>query len=159
MKKKRTCTTLSILLLTLALLLSSCQGAAEPMETGETKETVATTVATTVAATTQPKPVETLEKDVYVQGSKPWDDEYDTIYVITQPQFDDITYTLSDFSETEYRWAGRTSGYTGPGRAYLLRPKDISEDNMIRLINELAAREYIWYVYPYDHARWDAASN
>ena len=43
MRKKRTYTTLSILLLTLALLLSSCQGAAEPMETGETTEATTTT--------------------------------------------------------------------------------------------------------------------
>ena len=58
MKKKRTCTTLSILLLTLALLLSSCQGAAEPMETGETKG-VATKPG--VVQTTE-APVATTEK-------------------------------------------------------------------------------------------------
>ena len=64
--KNRTLTVLTLLILTLSLLLSSCQGAAEPIETGKTKGVattpgiVQTTGATKTPATT-PGIVQTTE--------------------------------------------------------------------------------------------------
>ncbi len=96
MKKKRTCTTLSILLLTLALLLSSCQGAAEPMETGETKG-VATTPG--VAQTTEPTETSTATTEKTTERTKPvWTEEHPCV------NEEDFVWSLIKLKKIDLIW-------------------------------------------------------
>ncbi len=101
MKKKRTCTTLSILLLTLALLLSSCQGAAEPMKTAETKGDA--------TSSWQPTPPYIKQEDYTPSSAKlekidqDWNEDmiqdFTIVSVVFQPCYSNKKYTLDDFKD------------------------------------------------------------
>ena len=100
--KKRTLTLLTLLILTLSLLLSSCQGAAEPMETGETKGDATT-------SSWQPTPPYIKQEDYTPSSAKlekidqDWNEDmiqdFTIVSVVFQPCYSNKKYTLDDFKD------------------------------------------------------------
>ena len=132
--KKRTVTLFTLFILTLSLLLSSCQGVAEPVETGETKESVTTTA-----------PTKFFDKEILNIASS----NTEMTFVI-QPAFLYKEYTVEDFAEyggveLEERSPLNIEGYTL--RQFVLRfseEKSILELEKIR--DAMAQREDIYQI-------------
>ena len=159
MKKKRTCTTLSILLLTLALLLSSCQGAAEPVETGETTSQVTQAPKRTLPLGSPP-----TDKNEFVPSSTRLEKIYhlwekDRIYykyaaeVVMQPYCSDKQYSADDFADIQCTeiWPERIVSIEGVQCksvvAFFENPTQ-SNEYLISVFEALEQREDVYMVLP-----------
>ena len=132
MKKKRTCTTLSILLLTLALLLSSCQGATEP------EESVSTT------------PSVTASRMMFDKDLREISEESAELDIEIQPPYQYREYTLEDFAPYGVKDMKELDSYKRNGhvircfKLYFNETKSIEELKEIQ--QALAQRKDIYIV-------------